>query len=1039
MNRKRAVLGLAAVCLSSVLFAAGTKPALEPYSYKEDFESNELNAWAPYPLSQDTAFDPNFHPGRLVAGDPNISLIQRVTPHSPFEAYAGAQKVLDAWLVPGSRVGFRYYLKTELAAEYLRVRLAAGEAGAVDLTLPAPRTNAWQTVTATYEDILRQNPRLEGKEIKVNALAVLVKFPQADPDMPIILGLDDILFSAARGARFVFAEPRMHELAEWRPRIPDQPYHRGDTLRLRGRWPFRADRVEIRIEDFPARKKVFYDGRMAPQAGEWQARIGLAWPEGLYIGRLTARSGRETLAETEFTVHVALPASRLVHPRLWWTPATVAALRARLAESRFDGVRQEIARDLARSREKLPPEKIVFDIDRFPRNEALIGNLPRSISAWGGRIDDWSTALRSSSLSYALLGDPAAGAYGKAVLLKLCAFPFWLHPWFENRGQHTYYPVGELAIDVALAYDLLHGLMSEAERQSCREALFRNHIEGTHRSYVEDNLVTNDTSNWVAHVCCGSLLAQAAVFGDGPEAGVREPYFTGAVLKLEDFIRRSAGRDGGYGESFAYCGFTMLSLSSALPALESVFGLDLAGPLALNHLDMIWAGLIKDRLFFQFGDSTGALTPLTSWAWFLPKARDPQLTWLYRFLKKGETFSDVLYPTEAGPARDPFDQAPVRLFRDLGTAVFKSGWEKDDFVFVLRTGAFYNHQHLDQGTFWLADRGSLFIEERQGSSYYDDPFYPSHYIQPVAHSTILIDRNPQSQRAGDPLGFAPGFEDRAAVGHFLDGTDAAFVSGDIGRLYWGKVRELRRNVLYLKPRTVLMIDTVVPAEKDVDVTLLFQTARFGDIRPDAALSRIIRDGRALGIAHLAPAAVEVAAERTPIYIKTLNAENPLTEQGLLSVTARTKGRPLVLANLLEVGEPDGRTSPGRTGQGCVAGAAGGREFAFSTEPGRPFEAGGFTTDALALTWGGDLVFAAMARTLDRGGERLLASTEPVTCELGPRRMKYCLAAPAVVTLRAASRPAAVLVNGRSRRGWAYDPAAGSLTLALEAGEGTVTY
>ncbi|MEN6561782.1 MAG: heparinase II/III family protein [Acidobacteriota bacterium] len=1039
MNKRSAVLGFLAVSLGSVLFAAGAKPALEPYIYKEDFESNELNAWAPYPLGQDTAFDPSFHPGLMVAGDPNISLIQRLAPGSAFEAYAGAQKVLDAWLVPGSKIGFRFYLKTELAAEFLKVRLAAGEAGTVEIAFPAPRTNAWQTIDATYEDVIRQNPRLGGQDIKVNALAVLVKFPKADPAMPIYFGLDDILFSAARAARFAFSEPRMSELAEWRPRIPESPYRRGDSLFLKGRWPFRADSVEIKIEDFPARKKVFHDGRMALKAGEWQARIDLAWPEGLYIGRLTARSGQEALAETEFTVHIAPPASRLGHPRLLWTAGKVEAVRARLSESRFDGVRKEIARDLAWSREKLPPGKVVFDIDRFPRDEPLIGNLPRSISPWGQRIDAWSMALRSSSLSYALLGDAEAGAYGKSVLLKVCDFPFWLHPWFENRGQHSYYPVGELAMDVALAYDLLHDTMSAAERRACRDGLFRNVISGVHRSYVEDNLVTNDTSNWVAHICGGSLVAQAAVFGDGPDVEGREPYFTGAILKLEDFIRRSVGRDGGYGESFGYCGFTMLSLSSALPAVEAVFGVDLAGPLALNYLDMIWAGLIKDRLFFQFGDSTGDLTPLTSWAWFLPKARDPLLTWLYRFLKKGETFADVLYPTEAGPEKSPFDEPPVRLFRDLGTTVFKSGWEKDDFVFVMRTGAFYNHQHLDQGTFWLADRGTLFVEERHGSSYYDDPFYPSSYIQPVAHSTILVDRNPQSQRAGDPRDFAAGFEDHAFVRHFLDGTDTAFVSGDIGRLYWGKVKEMRRNVLYLKPRTILLIDTVVPAEKDVDVTLLFQTARFDDILPGDASSRIVRGGNALHIAHLAPGEVKAAAERTPIYIKTLASENPLTAEGMLTVTARTGRRPLVLANLLKVGGPGERICSAEARGGCVSGSTGGREFAFSTEPGRTFEAGGFTTDALALAWGGDLVFAAMARTLDRAGTKLLASTEPVTCEIGPRRMKYCLDAPATVTLRAAARPAAVLIDGKIRRAFKYDEAAGRLTLALEAGEGTVTY
>ena len=88
----------------------------------------------------------------------------------------------------------------------------------------------------------------------------------------------------------------------------------------------------------------------------------------------------------------------------------------------------------------------------------------------------------------------------------------------------------------------------------------------------------------------------------------------------------------------------------------------------------------------------------------------------------------------------------------------------------------------------------------------------SHYTKPMGHSTILIDGNGQSQRTGDPLNFAPGFDDYAYVGHFLDGTFASFSSNDLDRLYWGKVDDLKRNALYIKPRTILMLDTVVPAD-----------------------------------------------------------------------------------------------------------------------------------------------------------------------------------------------------------------------------------
>jgi hypothetical protein len=357
----------------------------------------------------------------------------------------------------------------------------------------------------------------------------------------------------------------------------------------------------------------------------------------------------------------------------------------------------------------------------------------------------------------------------------------------------------------------------------------------------------------------------------------------------------------------------------------------------------------------------------------------------------------------------------------------------------MRTGAFYNHQHLDQGTFWLADRGTVFIAERSGSHYYDDPYYQSDYTQPVAHSTILIDRNPQSQRVGDPLRFIDGFRDRAFVREFLDGKTAAFSSGDIGRLYWGKVREMRRGALYLKPRAVLLVDTIVPAEKDVDVTLLYQTARLEDVRPGRVTSRIVKGPDALHITHLAPEAVEVKAERTPIYIKTLASENPLTKEGMLAVTGRTQGRPLVMANLLRVDGIDSGVGETERGDGFVAAGIDGWRFAVDTDLARPFEACGFTTDALALAWREGAVFAVDARTVVRDGLTLLGSTEPVTFEILPSGATGRLTGPATVILHAAARPASVTANGKAHSSFAYDTTAKRLTMALSAGEVRVVF
>jgi Heparinase II/III-like protein len=1036
--KRSSVLAVIA-CLVTVL-PSPADVKLEPFTYKENFESRELNAWASYPLWQDTAYDPNLRPGTIVPGDPNLSLLQKVTPYASVDNYAGAQKKLEMWLAPGSLISLRYYLKTHLKPEFIKLYLAAGADGKVGVTVPNPTPNSWQTLAAGYDRIVAENPALQGKTIRVEAVAVLVKFPQADPAVPIYFGLDDVLVHALRPASFRFDEPRMIKLDEWQPFIPEKHFRKGESLRVKGRWPFAAGRVALRISPFTEASRTLLTRDLKMTGDAWTAdNIPLTFPEGLYRARLDAFNKNEHLAETEFTFYVRPADLGRNHPRLWFDGAGWAKVRARLDEERFKGVRNDLMKSARENREKFPVEKIVFDIDQFPDDEPLLGNVPRSIYPWYDRINPWKSGLQTNALAYRLADDAQAGAYAKALLVKLSSFPFFLHPWWEKRGQHIYYPVGELGMDLALAYDLVYDLLTESERAAVRASLIKNVISGCHRSYVEDDLVTTDTSNWVAHITGGSIMCQAAIYGDGPEAEPVEPHFTGVILKLAELIDKSSGRDGGYGESLGYCQFTMLSLSKALPALDRTFRIDLSAALRNTYQDFPYAGIIQDKTFFHFGDSAGRLGPLTNWAWYLAKTRDPLLSWLYHFLKDGETLMDVLYPTEGIPQAPPFDRPPVRAFRELGTTVFRSGWAKEDFVFVMRTGAFYNHQHLDQGTFWLADQGRVFIEERHGSTYYDDPIYQSHYTQPVAHSTILIDHNPQSQRTGDPLRFVAGFDDRAFIYHFLDGTKAAFSSGDIGRLYWGKVKEMRRNVLYLKPRTLLMLDTVVPAEKDVDVTLLYQTSLLEDIKAGPDVSSISKGDAALRIHHLAPENAVAEVQETPHYLYTLRNENPLRREGMLTVTAPTAQKPLVLANLLTTEADKGTALKTEKGRGFVGGNLGGREFAFSTDPGQAYTPAGFTTDALAVTWEGTTVFAALCTRIEQDGRPLLSSEEPVTCEISGSSLKYCLAAPARVRIGLSAAPLVITHDGKRTDRFLFDKDKKELTLTLPAGEGLITW
>lgn len=1015
-----------------------SETSLESFTYNQDFETKELSAWASYPLWQDTAYDPNFHIGAMVPGDPNISIIQKVTPYTSVDNYAGTQKKLDMYMSSESTISLRYYLKTNLPVAFFKVRIAAGPDGKVDCTISDPATNRWEWVRVTYNDLIRENPGIAGKSrIKVNALAVLAKIPDADPAMPIYLGIDDVKFEGARAVQFQFDEPEVFKLSEWKPYISGKHYQRGDTFDLKGTWPLRAGRVTLTVTPFTELDNTILTRKVKKSGEMCSTQFTLSYPVGLYLATLKAYRGKEIVSDTEFTFYIAPKNIGGKHPRLWFDSEKKEWVADRLKSERFKNVADDILKQAKNAREGNPIETIVDEIDQF--HTVMINNVPVSLYPWFDRINIWRKGVYNSALAYGLLGDEEAGEYGKELLLKLSAFPRLVHPWFDERGRHIYYPVGELGQEMAVAYDLLYDLMDGDERKQVRNMFMQQIVKGCHQGYVEDDIVTNNTSNWVAHITGGSLMCQAAIYGDGPDVAQVEPYFTGVIFKTHDLIQKAFGSDGSYGEGYGYYNFTMLSLSKSVPAADNVFKIDMSENIRGTYKEITWAGLIKNKRFFYFGDGGGSLGPLTNWAWLLDKHKDPLLGWLYNHLKRGETLMDVLYETGDVPRDDPFDENPVAAFMDVGTTVFKSGWEPEDFVFVMRTGAFYNHQHIDQGTFWLSDRGSLFMGERHGSTYYEDPLYQPWYTQPIAHSTILIDGNHQSQRVGDPLKMAEGFHDHAFIHHFLDGENAAFSSGDIGRLYWGNAKEMKRNVLYLKPRTILMLDTVVPAERDVDMTLLYQTEHLNALTAGDELSTITYDDNTLNIIHLHPEHPDVASVETPHYLYTLRNEKPLEREGMLTVTARTNRIPLVIANLLTTTAGEKPDVTYEQGDGFFAGEANGISFAFSTRPGVVYNAGFVQTDALAITYNDSRIFSALCTTFSFDGKLLVESSEPITCELTEKSMKYYLAEKSDVIVGVSPKPKRIIVNGKKITSFGYDADRKAVVINLPAGEGMVSY
>src|SRR5665647_446210 len=536
---------------------------VEKWAYTDNFENRELGAWASYSLWQDNAYDQNFRTNTIVPGDPNISIVQKVTPYSNVDNYAGAQKLINMYLKPGGKISLRYYLKTNEKVEFFKVRFAAGNYGTIDVTLPVPQTNKWVWVNVGFDDFVRENPVLVGKDqVQIYALAFLAKIPKADPNMPFYLGLDDISFKGWHAIAFQFAQPVVTRLPEFDPFIPLKHYSTNDLFNLSGRWPLKADKVHLQIVSYTDQKTLIYDGVLAKNGDLWTMKpLKLTFPDGLYLAKLSAYSGKTQLSGTEFTLHIAPKNMAGKHPRLLFDAGKEKSIVQQLKEGDFKSVLDGILKNAKIQREKTPLGSLVYDLDQFPDEDWL-----PSWNAFGSHIYNTAEALKDNAFAYSFNGDTIAGNYVKSVLDTLAGWPTWVSPWMLKRGRFSVHRMGTWSHSVALAYDLTYNLMTPLERTNIRKAIMKNIIEGVNYTYVYDNDVISNTSNWIAHTVGGSLMNMAAIYDDGPETETMEPYFTGAMMKFEAFLNHVTDtKDGAYGEGLGYNDYTFSNLSAYLP------------------------------------------------------------------------------------------------------------------------------------------------------------------------------------------------------------------------------------------------------------------------------------------------------------------------------------------------------------------------------------------------------------------------------------------------------------------------------------------
>jgi len=1013
----------------AVFLAAAARPLAQdagspagPYSYEFDYESGSVGAWSSYPPAQDTAYDPTIWVKKL-PGNPGLALVREIRPNYPIDYVFGVRKKLDLLVDKDSRIAFRFYVRNFGKTEAVIVKLALADGVSREIRVPAGQNGAWHEAEVSPVD-----PFAPAGQVRLDAVGFMASCVKADPEADLWFAVDDVRVTGWRSRPADIQVPGVHWLEEWSAYIAGKHFEEGQPLEFRGAFAAKPGAATVRLAGLLPEREPFAVP-LRTEGLTFSGRVpGDRIRPGLWRAEFSHGSTGGKSRPTALYFLVRPKTSPAAHPLLFLTEEEKARAAAFIREGRGREIWQKLQESARDFRTRYNTADFEFNLDAYDE----VFWLP-TYHGYANTIRGLSGFARATGFVYALGGDKEAGQAAKQALLKMISWPTFVHQHILNQGQFTYWPVGLVILDLAVAYDLIYDLLTPAEREAVAAALYHKGISGIFKEYVRDNRVSSNTSNWISHVTGGGILGAIAVEGELKEADL-EPYLTGMILKVAELARCTFDRDGNYGEGYGYHNFTMQTMSEIMPVLKAHFGIEFPEKVLRSHLYLPYQLNPKAKRVSDFGDTGARLIPMSNFAYILHEGQDPLLKWLYG-LAPGSAEPDLVFGDESVRPEPPGTRLPpVRLFRDVGTAVFRSGFSPDDFSFVFRAGPFYNHQHFDQGSFYLSDRGEDFIVEGGRTDYYNDPWYQGFFIQPGAHNCILVDGNVESQRAGDLLDDVPAWQDFARITDFLDFEEGAFLSAELAPIYKGKFGTLRRAVLFLKPRTVVLIDSGSGGRDAGRVDLRFHAPLKDDIRAEGQAARIHRGGNELSLRTLYPRDAGSEVRKRPLSLDEFKSENALTmkARGFLEVSTALRDGAFQLVNVIST---DGRLAAGASladrGKYLEL-AVDGRRFLVRRVEGGQFEAEGWLVDADLFSESQGTIRALRVSEIRTGADLVFRADSPVSLavEAGerPATLLIWAAKESTVQIACSSRPARIEREGRRLEGWTWSK--GILTLKV---------
>lgn len=411
--------------------------------------------------------------------------------------------------------------------------------------------------------------------------------------------------------------------------------------------------------------------------------------------------------------------------------------------------------------------------------------------------------------------------------------------------------VANTASALGLIYDWLYEHMDDSLRKEIRNSLLNRALEPFR--YISARKLewwTMATHNWRSAICGGIGTASLSLLNeyDNFKQCLKE-----AIVGVITVFNR-IGEDGSYDEGLGYWGYGIgMGVKFAEALKRTTKGLiNLFKHPRLKRTGYFALYLYTpDGKCFNFSDCR--YRPPLNWlvAKLASEYRDPYLQWLAWKIRSYNALYVIFYDDTLKP-KVP-DIPPYKVFKEIGVAVTRSGWEDESSYLGFKTGKTNApHAHLDVNSFVFYAYGKRLIKDL-GSWPYTLPnlgFFDKRERRwcyeansTLGHNTLLVDG--MGQRCGDDN------YGKIVKSKFSDEVD--LLIGDGASAYDNLLTKYNRWLIFIKPTTLVIIDDVAS-----DVPRRFEIIFHpdGNLREDKESFTVINDDVYLKVIPVKPSSDE---------------------------------------------------------------------------------------------------------------------------------------------------------------------------------------